>query len=302
MPDSRTSSIRALFRPNSRSPLQPARSSTDGRPRQEMIDIVREETGKQYIIFIIDEVGQYVGRSEQPDPQPRGPGQEPQEARRRQGLDHRHRAADADRRRPARRAELAGALQAQGPLPDPDRPGIERHQGDLLPPAARQIAGWRDASSASSSSRTARRCATTPSCKTPSTTTPTSTRDSFINLYPFLPAHFDILLHLLGALAKSTGGIGLRSAIKVIQDILVKGLKAAPSRWPTSPSAGWPRPSRSTTRWRRTSGAPSLHPSGGRQGADPLPGLAAASGDRQDRRRPADPRQPAGDGRRTSPA
>ena len=47
-------------------------------------------------------------------------------------------------------------------------------------------------------------------------------RQTFINLYPFLPAHFDILLHLLGALAKSTGGIGLRSAIKVIQDILVE--------------------------------------------------------------------------------
>ena len=45
-------------------------------------------------------------------------------------------------------------------------------------------------------------------------------RDTFIQLYPFLPAHFDILLHLLGALAKSTGGIGLRSAIKVIQDVL----------------------------------------------------------------------------------
>ncbi|MGE4096274.1 MAG: BREX system P-loop protein BrxC, partial [Candidatus Binatia bacterium] len=49
------------------------------------------------------------------------------------------------------------------------------------------------------------------------------TKDTFINLYPFLPAHFDILLHLLGALAKSTGGIGLRSAIKVLQDILVEG-------------------------------------------------------------------------------
>ena len=51
-------------------------------------------------------------------------------------------------------------------------------------------------------------------------------RDSFINLYPFLPAHFEILLHLLGALAKSTGGIGLRSAIKVIQDILVESRDA----------------------------------------------------------------------------
>jgi hypothetical protein len=47
------------------------------------------------------------------------------------------------------------------------------------------------------------------------------TKETFVNLYPFLPAHFDILLHLLGALAKSTGGIGLRSAIKVLQDILV---------------------------------------------------------------------------------
>ena len=47
-------------------------------------------------------------------------------------------------------------------------------------------------------------------------------RLTFINLYPFLPAHFDILLNLLGALAKSTGGIGLRSAIKVIQDILIE--------------------------------------------------------------------------------
>ena len=47
-------------------------------------------------------------------------------------------------------------------------------------------------------------------------------RQTFINLYPFLPAHFDILLHLLGALAKSTGGFGLRSAIKVVQDILIE--------------------------------------------------------------------------------
>jgi len=47
-------------------------------------------------------------------------------------------------------------------------------------------------------------------------------RPTFVNLYPFLPAHFEILLRLLGALAKSTGGIGLRSAIKVIQDILIE--------------------------------------------------------------------------------
>lgn len=42
----------------------------------------------------------------------------------------------------------------------------------------------------------------------------------FINLYPFLPQHFEIIISLLGRLAKITGGVGLRSAIKVIQDVL----------------------------------------------------------------------------------
>jgi len=46
-------------------------------------------------------------------------------------------------------------------------------------------------------------------------------KKSFVHLYPFLPQHFDILLELLGRLAKSMGGVGLRSAIKVIQDVLI---------------------------------------------------------------------------------
>ncbi len=62
-------------------------------------------------------------------------------------------------------------------------------------------------------------------------------KQTFIHLYPFLPGHFDILLHLLGALAKSTGGIGLRSAIKVIQDVLVEG--ADPSTPIANQPVGW---------------------------------------------------------------
>ena len=42
----------------------------------------------------------------------------------------------------------------------------------------------------------------------------------FINLYPFLPQHFEIIISLLGRLAKITGGVGLRSALRVIQEIL----------------------------------------------------------------------------------
>lgn len=48
----------------------------------------------------------------------------------------------------------------------------------------------------------------------------------FIDLYPFLPHHFDILLNLLSKLAKKTGGIGLRSALRVIQDVLTERGKA----------------------------------------------------------------------------
>lgn len=47
------------------------------------------------------------------------------------------------------------------------------------------------------------------------------TPDAFVKLYPFLPQHFALLMELLRSLARSTGGIGLRSAIKVIQDVLV---------------------------------------------------------------------------------
>jgi len=43
---------------------------------------------------------------------------------------------------------------------------------------------------------------------------------AFIDLYPFLPYQFDIILSLLARMAKKTGGIGLRSAIRVIQDSL----------------------------------------------------------------------------------
>jgi hypothetical protein len=45
--------------------------------------------------------------------------------------------------------------------------------------------------------------------------------DAFQRLYPFLPQHFKLLLELLGRLSKSTGGAGLRSAIKVVQDVLI---------------------------------------------------------------------------------
>lgn len=44
----------------------------------------------------------------------------------------------------------------------------------------------------------------------------------FADLYPFLPVHIDILMAMLQKLASSTGGVGLRSVIRLIRDILVE--------------------------------------------------------------------------------
>ncbi len=52
-------------------------------------------------------------------------------------------------------------------------------------------------------------------------------KSEFVDLYPFLPHHFDLLLRVLGRLAKATGGVGLRSAIKVVQDTLIESNSGA---------------------------------------------------------------------------
>ena len=51
-------------------------------------------------------------------------------------------------------------------------------------------------------------------------------RETFINLYRSCPPTSTSCCTCSGALAKSTGGIGLRSAIKVIQDILSRARTA----------------------------------------------------------------------------
>ena len=53
--------------------------------------------------------------------------------------------------------------------------------------------------------------------------------DEFRQFYPFLPQHFDLLLELIRNLARTTSGIGLRSAIRVIQDLLVDASNLRPS-------------------------------------------------------------------------
>ncbi len=189
---------------------------------QEMIDIIRKKSGKQNIIFIIDEVGQYVASRDNlilnldglaknlkrlgdgkawiistaqqtlTEDDPRASLNSPQLFKLKDRFPIQIDLESSDIKEicyrrllgksPTGEIELAKLFDAHGQA--------LRHNTKL------QDAKFYDAD---------------------------FSRETFINLYPFLPAHFDILLHLLGALAKSTGGIGLRSAIKVIQDILVEG-------------------------------------------------------------------------------
>jgi len=53
--------------------------------------------------------------------------------------------------------------------------------------------------------------------------------DTFARLYPLLPQQFDLVLELIRTLARSPGGIGLRSAIRVVQDLLVDASKVLPA-------------------------------------------------------------------------
>ena len=49
------------------------------------------------------------------------------------------------------------------------------------------------------------------------------TRDDFVRFYPFLSTHFSLLLNTVRALARAGhGALGLRSAIRLVQDVLVQ--------------------------------------------------------------------------------
>ncbi|MCP4693133.1 MAG: BREX system P-loop protein BrxC, partial [Desulfobacterales bacterium] len=194
---------------------------------REMLEIIRDASGKERILFIVDELGQYVGGRQQlilnlqglaqnlknigdgkvwligaaqqtlTEDDPRAVLNAPELFRLKDRFPIRIDLESSDIREICYRRLLAKSPGGETLLGEQfDRCGQELRRNTRL-----QDARFYDSD---------------------------FNRETFINLYPFLPAHFDILLHLLGALAKSTGGVGLRSAIKVIQDILIEGDAKAP--------------------------------------------------------------------------
>jgi hypothetical protein len=189
---------------------------------KEMIDIVRETTGKQYIIFIVDEVGQYIAARPHlilnldglaKNLKYIGEGKVWMICTAQQTL------TEDDPRAALNSPELY-KLQARFPIQ------IDLESRDIKEICYRRLLGKSPQGEKTLNDLFDKHG--------PELRFNTSLQDAkfydsdfkesdFIELYPFLPAHFDVLLHLLGALAKTTGGIGLRSAIKIIQDILIEG-------------------------------------------------------------------------------
>jgi uncharacterized protein DUF6079 len=188
----------------------------------EMIDIAREKTGKQYIIFIIDEVGQYVAARPNlilnldglaKNLKEIGDGKVWIVATAQQTL------TEDDQRAALNSPELY-KLKDRFPIQ------VELVSNDIKEISYKRLLGKSSDGEALLSSlfdKHGQALRHNTKLQDARSYDADFDRTTFINLYPFLPAHFEVLLRLLSALAKSTGGIGLRSAIKIIQDILVEG-------------------------------------------------------------------------------
>lgn len=193
---------------------------------EEMLSIAREATGKDYVIFVIDEVGQYVGARPNlilnldglaKNLKDIGQGKAWIVGTAQQTL------TEDDAKASLNSAELF-KLNARFPIQ------IDLEANDIKEicysrllrksPQGESIL----AKAFDSHGQMLRQNTSLVEAKFFDSSSPENklSKENFIKYYPFLPSHFAILLHLLGAMAKSTGGIGLRSAIKVIQEIMVE--------------------------------------------------------------------------------
>ena len=189
---------------------------------REMIEIIREETGKENIVFVIDEIGQYVGSSDQKILNLDGLAKNIKNIG--QGkvwiLGTAQQTLTEDDPRASLNSPQLFKLKDRFPI------SVELESSDIKEICYRRLLGKSSSGEGEMGAlfdRHGQALRRNTKLTDARFYDDGFDRESFVNLYPFLPAHFEILLRLLGALAKSTGGIGLRSAIKVVQDVLVEG-------------------------------------------------------------------------------
>ena len=194
---------------------------------KEMIEVVREETGKENIVFIIDEIGQYVGSQQSKILDLQGLAENIKNIG--QGkvwvIATAQQTLTEDDPNTAINSPQLFKLKDRFPI------SVELESSDIKEICYRRLLG-KSANGETALGRLFDQHGQAFRHNTKLTDAKYYDegfdRESFVNLYPFLPAHFEILLRLLGALAKSTGGVGLRSAIKVLQDVLVEGTEDEP--------------------------------------------------------------------------
>lgn len=189
---------------------------------REMIDVVRDETGKENIVFVIDEIGQYVGSQQSKILDLQGLAENIKNIG--QGkvwiLGTAQQTLTEDDPHTAINSPELFKLKDRFPIP------VELESSDIKEICFRRLLG-KSAEGETVLGKLFEERGQALRSNTKLTDAKYYDdgfdKTSFTNLYPFLPAHFEILLRLLGALAKSTGGVGLRSAIKVLQDVLIEG-------------------------------------------------------------------------------
>jgi Family of unknown function (DUF6079) len=188
---------------------------------QEMLEIVREASGKEYIVFVVDEIGQYVGSYQNKILDLQGLAENLKNLG--EGkvwiIGTAQQTLTEDNPRASINSPELVKLKDRFPIT------VELEASDIKEICYRRLLGKSSAGGAMLGAlfdRHGQALRHNTSLVDARYYDASLDRETFVNLYPFLPAHFEILLHLLGALAKSTGGIGLRSAIKVIQDVLIE--------------------------------------------------------------------------------
>ena len=189
---------------------------------EDMLDIVREVSGKDYVIFIVDEVGQYVGSRDNLILNLDGLAKNLKEIGGGKAwiIGTAQQTLTEDDPNAALNSDKLFKLKDRFPIQ------IELESSDIREICHRRLlskSNEGESKLAQEFSDHGEALRTNTKLQDAKSYDSDFDKQSFIDLYPFLPAHFDILLQLLGTLAKSTGGIGLRSAIKVIQDILIEG-------------------------------------------------------------------------------
>lgn len=196
-------------------------SKSEIKRTEEMIDLVRRKSGKKNIFFIVDEVGQYVSAK-------------PNLILNLDGLAKNLKQIGngsvwlfATAQQTLTEDNPSALLNAAGLFKLKDRFPIQLHleASDIKEICHKRLltksaAGEQELGKIFDSQGAPLRTAT--QLKDGGVYEAELSKRTFIDLYPFLPAHFEMLLQLLGRLARKTGGLGLRSAIKVLQDVLVE--------------------------------------------------------------------------------